>query len=201
VSLLAKAIRHQVKSLLLGKTAAEDRVFTNRRAPLHPGEVGPSIVIYTLRDEAKRIGFSNRVWQRGLRLGIEVHYRQLGAAVAALPGDPPVVELDDALDDVCDQVERILLDDSGNLGLPPEIVSGTGTEIEDRTVAETQTDEAVYGVALMSFVVPFDTEISPSDEGLLPPWLTAYVNYHLLPPEGLDDDVPEAVDAIVLEQS
>lgn len=91
-----KLIRHAVRDLLINKTSAGERIYTNRRTALWDNAL-PAIVIFTTSQDDELYSVSPRELMRTAQIGIEL--------VVAKEGEIP---LDDEMDDLCEQVERVL---------------------------------------------------------------------------------------------
>jgi len=126
-----KIIRHAIRDLLIGKTAAGTRVYTNRRTALWDNAL-PAIVIFTSSQDDELFNVSPRDLKRSVQIGIEL--------VTAAEG---VIPLDDVMDDLSEQVERILFN---NPMLRRHIDDADGAVAEPLLPLRTETDTNYEGI-------------------------------------------------------
>lgn len=180
---IRKRIRHTLRDALLAAgTAAGTRVETNRSSRVWRGKL-PALVIYTLDDGAEEFGESPKSYSRSLRVTVEVWTTKSAAE-----------EEDDALDDLVDQVEDVLLPliplitqaVEGNVGMSGYEGVQTGFDSDG---------ERILAGARLTFRFHYYTEPSyiPSDG--LAPFTLAHVEHDL---EG--GDPIDATDDISLPQ-
>ena len=94
-----KAIRKAIQTLLKGKTDAGQNVFSNLSSPSWREDL-PSVVIYTRSEDIEAQDVSPREYKRTVELAVEI--------MAEGPEDPNTSDgtfLEDALDDIAEQVE------------------------------------------------------------------------------------------------
>lgn len=103
MSATRKAIRAHVVGLLMGETAAETRVFSNRSAPVDAGDELPAIVVWADREEARKLQEAPLVWRRTLEVRVEALARAKGHPAVA-PAGGSTTSLADVLDDLCAEV-------------------------------------------------------------------------------------------------
>ena len=104
-----KEIRKGVLDLLLGKTVAEDRVFANRTPPISQRDELPVILIYPEGEEdtvLQHYGTQSKLKRKDLSLIVEIIVEETSERL-----------LNDAIDDLADQVEDLIekSDKIGNL--------------------------------------------------------------------------------------
>jgi minor tail protein U len=129
------SIRDAVESLLMDETDAGENVYANRETRLWRTEL-PSICIYTKDESANGRDLSSRQSIRTLQLIIEIK-------VKATSGT------DDALDDICDQVEEIIKDNND--------LSGTSlaTQYISTEITLDAESEEESGVAILTYQVKY----------------------------------------------
>ena len=110
-----KAIRQAMASLLVGKTAAADRVFANRTAPLWEAEL-PAIIVYTRSEASRILDAAAKRYERTVSLSVE--------CVAQAVND-----VDDVLDDMAEAIEQAVAADDTLAGTASD-VEVTSTELE-----------------------------------------------------------------------
>lgn len=95
-----KTIRDALAALLLSKTDAGTRVYSNRSRPQNINKL-PAIGIYNVGDSAELFDESPRRYRRRFSIAIDCY-------IKFTEGE----EIDDALDDFADQVERVIFGDT-----------------------------------------------------------------------------------------
>ena len=117
-----KAIRNAMKDLLLaGNTAAADRVFASRGHPLQKDEL-PAILVYTLQEGSEVFEASPKRYRRTVQVAVD--------CIASLSE-----HVDDALDDLAEQIETLVAADD-TLGGTASDCELTQTEMSIAQVAE-----------------------------------------------------------------
>lgn len=136
-------IRNAIKTAVTGLLTTGSRVFVSRVYPLQPGDL-PCLMIYTMEDKSK-------VATRGPGRLI---LRTVSIAVDAIVSASSAV--DDALDDICRQVE-VALHGSTLGGIALDV------RLDTTTVGLDGSSEQPFGVARMTWLVDYQhTEGSPS---------------------------------------
>lgn len=136
--LIRKAVEDALKA---ANTVAGARVFGNRARQIMPKEI-PCILVYTKNETAEVFVESPREYQRHLALSLEL------VAQAEKEED-----LDDVLDDFCEQVERAMFVDEtfGKLATDTLLVD---TEIEILTEGVNP-----VGAAKLTFSIPYTQQL------------------------------------------
>lgn len=113
-----QTIRHSVRTILAGRTAAGDRVFTTREIPLRRTQL-PAITIYSLEESAEVGAGGDHVTKLDRSLQLEL------LIIASL-----TEAVDDELDAIAEQVESAMRADPA-LGLDGTVFDSalTGTVI------------------------------------------------------------------------
>lgn len=163
-----KAIRHAVAAALLGNTDAGQCVYVSRMRPLSAEKL-PAIFVYTLNESARVFTESPRELERTLTLGVEIIARADSG-------------LDDLLDDIAAQVERILSENQYP-ACAADIVY-TGAEITLGREGDNQ-----HGSCVLTYDVTYYTpDVSDGvsgpgvpPENVLTPFETANVKYKVPP--------------------
>ncbi|MEF2145125.1 MAG: hypothetical protein V3573_06740 [Desulfovibrionaceae bacterium] len=169
-------IRQAVVAALLGKTGAGSRVFASRTRPLASRQL-PAIGVYALSEEADHQRTSPRTYERILQLAVDViTWEDAG--------------LDAALDQLCVEIEAVLLPDP-TLGGACEDFTYRRAEIN---LLPAQSSDPGKGAALLVFEATYSTD-QPTPS--LDDFRTAVAGWDLAPEP---DGVPEAVDTITLPQ-
>lgn len=151
-------IRQAVKAQLLGATAAEDRVYTNRMFPYTRAQL-PALAVYTLEEEVEPFNTAPRELKRTLQLAIE-------AAVEETE------EVDDALDVLALQVEAAMdLDETLGGTASDSLLSSTQMEV-------IETGSRSAGVIRLEYTVTYYTHVPQVREGL-DDFVTADVRHSL----------------------
>lgn len=128
-------IREAVKTMLLSNTSAGANVFSNRVSAYWKSEL-PSISIFTTEEEAVPRNVGNRQSIRTMNLRIEIHAEA-------------TEDLDQALDDIADEVETIL---SADTGLTGQAINSTYTGCETELSADATTP---VGVIALNYSVKY----------------------------------------------
>lgn len=180
-----KAIRHAIAAVLLNNTAAGAHVYASRTRKI-PASSLPAILIYTREESAEIYNASPRELKRVLSVGIEI---------AARADD----DLDDALDDIAQQVERIMSEN--------QTLSDTASDVLlTRTdIALTSEGDNQHGSAILAYDVTYYTlDVSEGVEGpgvpqenVLTPFARGGTEWR---PNGATADSPETKDLINLPQ-
>lgn len=188
-----KEIRKKIGEILMLNTAAGANVFVSRTRKISASSL-PAILVYTRQETAEEFNTAPRELKRTLTVGIEI---------VARADD----ELDDTLDDLAQEVERImsenqlLADDDGD----PESercsdIAYTGAEITLTGDGDNQ-----HGACVLSYDVTYYTkDVSEGVAGagvpshvVLTPFETAGVEWRVPP---FNDTQPETQDEISLPQ-
>lgn len=190
MSLLRKAIRREVVARLSGRTIALDRVTSNRGNAVWEEEV-PALVIYTRREDLEKQNVAPIRYRRELRLAVELYVEEVkGKAI------------DDQIDDLCEQVEQLLLPAMMLPGTPDDLeLDATDSLLESVEIDVDADGVALLGAARMTFLWVYYQNIDEldSEEGRESVGIfeRAFVRWDFPPPDGL----LEAVDDIELPQS
>lgn len=142
-----KLIRDHAVSMLMGQTAAGSKVFANRVRPLISNgwlDRLPAIVIYTLDESSEIFNAAPREYMRTVQLMVEIQARAEES-------------LDDVLDAIADDVERILLRD--------DTLGGTVNDLRyaQTRMALREDGENLIGACLIQFDAEYLDE-RPDDE-------------------------------------
>lgn len=184
MSLARKAIRRAIGQALFRRTAAQERVYTNR--PEANWDItAPTIFIRSTREQVDPKSFSPRVYDRTLTI-------EIGCIVAdalAVKG-----KVDDQADDLAQQVEDILLHDPALDQLPAlaKIVRSP----KDSGLRSAELDMEVGDRVLAGWTITLEvryvtTHLPPSQRTLSP--LEAFdIDWDLAPP----DELVEAKDEV-----
>ena len=173
---IRKAIRNKTATLLKGNTGAKERVFPSAVYPLDEDEL-PAILVYTLKEKSEVYDISPRTDRRTLDLVVECAAQHDG--------------LDDAMDDLTDDVERLLLDRDAY----SDIRCIESVEYRSVKIAFSADGETASGAAQMLFEVVYITDTTV--EADLVPWLRAHVE---MKPENALPDTPPCIDDVNLPQ-
>lgn len=139
-----KNIRQKVVELLLYKTAAEDRVFSNPARNLWQENL-PAILVYSRSETVNEFSSAPRTLKRSLRLAIE--------CVANADEN-----LDDQLDDLTEEVERALGADESLGGLASDCL------LEEVTMELKGDGQTVIGSCALTYLVTYFSEIKDESE-------------------------------------
>lgn len=174
-----KLIRQEVQARLWGKTVAEDRVFATRVVPLKGQEV-PAISVYALDEESDDEESAPRELRRDLDLAIEAWVKHSKSAPA-----------DDAMDDICEQIENLMHAD------PYLKTAAHGELAADMVLASTRLEvievgDRLLGIAVLVYAVTYRT-LAPEAPELLDEFLTAAAK-HRIPGTTDDNDVEDLID-------
>lgn len=91
---IRKEIRAWLRDQLVNQTQAEERVFVNRRAPIHEDAEYPLILIYSEPEDATVSNVSNYSYIRTYQVIVDIRAR----------GE----SIDDSLDDIAEEIEAIM---------------------------------------------------------------------------------------------
>ncbi len=190
MSLRRKAIRQAVVARLTGRTIAQDRVASNRGNQVWEEEV-PALVVYTRREDLEKHNQSPIKYRRELRLAVELYVEETKG-----------LDIDDQIDDLCEQVEQLLLPAMMLPGTPDDLeLDATDSMLESVEIDVDADGVKLLGAARMTFLWVYYQEIDEldSEEGRESVGLfqTAFVRWDFPPPDGLS----EAVDDIKLPQA
>lgn len=169
MSATRKAIRHAITDVLLGNTDAGANVFPSRILPVWATEL-PYIAVYTRDETAEIFNESPRELKRVVSVAIEI-------------GGRADESLDDVLDDLAQQVERIMSENQ-TLGDVASNVLLTRTDI-----ALADEGQQKHGGCVMTYEVTYYTlDVSEGVEGpgvpdanVLTPFETADTQYKVPP--------------------
>jgi len=160
-----KAIREAFRQRLIGRTAAEDRVFASRLAPIRVGmleDEGPALLIYVRGETIDPADYSitgeDGVARRRLEVTIE------GVAIGSQT-------VDDVLDDLANEIEAALED----WDIP-------GYEAADPRLVESEIDvseafERPVGSCALTYVLNYYTPFRVRDPGTTPDDLFAEIQH------------------------
>lgn len=142
-----KVIRHAVRDALKGKTAAVGRVFASRVVPLRRTEL-PAIAVYTLEEtvDPESRASAPRELERQMPVVIEGW---------VTPGD----NADDAMDDLAEQIERVMHADPYLGGVVAESI------LESTSMEVLEDGERLMGLVMLTYAVTYQTQSpeAPSD--------------------------------------
>ena len=177
-----KAIRHAVVALLKNVTGADERVYATRTDTLKKSGM-PAISVYTLRDPVRPD--SEDAAQRELT-------RDLKLEIACWVSHSDALSVDDAMDDICEQVEAAMEADrylSGAAG--DSVLEGTVMQV----VEEDGRSDPLIGIATLTYSVTYRSifTFGPFDD-----FLRAKATHRLV--EGLPDDTVPADDGPFIVQ-
>lgn len=133
-----KEIRHAIGNVLRGNTSVGDHVYVSRTRKL-PKTAMPGILVYTLEESAEIFNAAPRLLERVLSVGIQI--------VARADED-----LDDVLDGIAWEVERIMSENQTLGGLVSDIV------LSRTDIALTDEGDNQHGGAILSYDVTYYTE-------------------------------------------
>ena len=138
MSFSRKKIRKEILKLLVGKTAAKDRVRFNR-AEKNWGENLPAITLFFRGEVVEQTDEAPRRMKRNLSLEVEViTYGEDGEC------------LNDRMDELCEQVEQALSIDDSLAGSANDILLANVTDME--TEAE---GTKVYGAIKLNYLIEY----------------------------------------------
>ncbi len=181
-----KSIRQGVRRLLLGRTSAGSRVFTNRSEAIQHDRTGgelPALLVLTPTEPVEMAAQAPPVYRRRLRIAIEliVHRNEGFEAgkdeVGVALGETETEELDR----LCRDVEQLLLAD-------PTLEMTTGIRLaDDCEYVDTQFDfqdraEQVIGSARIQFDFIYQTEILERGVALAVDLKSVHVDHAPKPP-------------------
>lgn len=172
-----KTIRDALATLLLNKTAAVDRVYSNRSRPQSVSKL-PAIGIYNAGDTAALFDESPRRYRRQFNIAVDCYVKDTG-------GD----EIDDTLDDLADEVERAVFADTTVGGTVSDIRLG---ETSDVMVSDQREQTAMLTITWQAILFQDAPEEEAAD---LPDYTTTRAEWDI--PDG--DDV-DATDDLTLPQ-
>jgi len=139
VSHKRKAIRHAMRDVLLASPTLSGRVFTTRARPTETREL-PVVILYALDENAERINYQGSL-MRALSVAVEIRATAAGS-------------LDDALDDLCAEVERVLAAARQLAGLAADsVLASTAIGLDGE-------GEARQAIATLRYNVRYQTDAS-----------------------------------------
>jgi len=140
-----KDIRKRVVELLKGKTAAKDAVFPNASVPPWHEEL-PVILVYPRNENASEYAIAPRELKREVQIGIEII--ATGPETDEEGQSPPEGEsLEDILDNLAEEIERILAADETFGGLADDsILTGTDFTFDSEGGAPVGSCRLTYNV-------------------------------------------------------
>lgn len=164
-----KTIRQNIAAVLMGNTAALANVFASRTRKISAASL-PAILVYTKQETAEIFNVSPRELKRVLTVGIEIVARTDDG-------------LDDELDDIAAQVERIMSENQ-TLGDVASEIQYTGADI-----ALTADGDNQHGGCTLAYDVTYYTlDVSEGVAGdgvpaanVLHPFETANIEYKVPP--------------------
>lgn len=167
-------IRNAVKALLLNHTDAGTRVHTTQLIPWQRSEL-PAASIYTLEESSDNQQTGPRSYKRELQLVVEIGIEAVETG------------MDDALDNLADQVERAMAVDYtlGNLA-------------EDCTLVQSEMEITVLGKRELGFmrlgyVVTYYTDMVDLAPATLDDFDTADIHYNLENSQAVADQAHDLV--------
>lgn len=173
-----QVIRHAVRSLLLGHTAAKDRVHASRDVPLRRNEV-PAVLVYTVEEPVESDSDTTAPRELTRRLRLEI-----AGVVGPDPADK--IRVDDALDALALEIETVMHAD-------PFLGGACGDSILENTTISLRPDgEINMGIVALSYRVTYRTMAPDTTESdaARDEFLVGDSKYK--PPGTLDDaNVPE----------
>ncbi|MGD9664616.1 MAG: hypothetical protein AB7U34_05375 [Novosphingobium sp.] len=179
-----KTIRHAIKDALLNNTSAGAHVYASRTRPI-PATSLPAILVYTNNEAVEIFNESPREYRRTLTLGIEIAARADEA-------------LDDTLDDIAQEIERILSENQTPGGADTLLL--TGAEIVLTKDGDNQHGSCVLTYDAIYFTLDVSEGVAgpgvPADN-VLTPFERGGVVWR---PNGATEDSPQAEDEILLTQ-
>jgi len=189
---MRKLIRKKVAELLKNNTAAGKRVFPNASVPPNEKQL-PVILIYPRSESAAKYAEAPRELERGLDLAIEIY--AAGPEVDEDGNEPEDEDsLEDILDDLSEQVERIMHKDETLQGTADDSIL-TNTEMEF-----SGTGAQPIGSSRLTYSVTYYTHAPRSIEQQLDRidnFEKANVDWNISD----DDNTREAKDTIALDQT
>lgn len=180
-----KTIRKAVAAVLNGNTSAGANVFASRVRPVSSASL-PAILVYANDEEVEVFNASPREYKRTLTLGIEI---------AARADDG----LDDALDDIAQQVERIISENQTAGGASDYYLSGVHIELTGEGNSQHGSCILTYDVEYYTYDVSLGVA-GPGvpDENILEDFKRGGTTWR---PNGATEDSPQAQDLFPLEQA
>lgn len=186
MSLLRKYLRTEVANRLMGNTIAESRVTTNRGNAVWDEEV-PALAIYCRREDVEKLNTSPIRLRRACLIAVELYV-----------GETKGKNISDQIDDLCEQVEQILLPAMHLPGTTEELeLDSTDSGLQSVEIDVDAQGEALLGAARLTFLWVYYQNIDELDSvqnedlGLFE---RAFVSWDFPPPNG---DL-EAVDDIAI---
>lgn len=162
-----KLIRNAIAGLLKGNTDCGDRVFSSRAHAIM-GEPLPLILVYTRTDTAERYIEAPKEYKRTAKLAVEIVAEKTEGKC-----------LDDELDDLCRQVETLIMRDDRLGDLASEI------ELGDTEIDFDSDGEVPFAAARLTFdVVYFDQLPAPEEADKLDGFNTVNVKIDQHPIDG-----------------
>lgn len=186
MSLLRKYLRKEVAARLLGKTIAGARVTTNRGNAVWEEEV-PALAIYCRREDVEKLNTSPVRYRRACLIAVELYV-----------GEAAGKDISDQVDDLCEQVEQLLLPAMHLPGTPEELeLDATDTGLQSVEIDVDAQGEALLGAARLTFLWVYYQnvdELAAGDNEVLGLFDHAFVRWDFPPANG---DL-EAVDDIAI---
>lgn len=177
---IRKQIRHAIADVLRGNTLAGENVFASRTRKISE-KLLPAILVYTREESFEVFNASPLEWKRTLTVGIEI--------VARADED-----LDDQLDDIAGEVERIMSENQ-TLDCLASDVAPSRIEIQLTADGDNQ-----HGACILTYdIVYYTFDVSEGEEGpgvptrnVLHPFQTANVDYKVPPSQDVSatDNIP-----------
>ncbi|WAP69043.1 hypothetical protein [Jiella pelagia] len=171
-----KDIRKAFKSALEGKTQAGFKVFTSRAQALSPSDL-PCIVVYSRSEAVEEYNAAPLEYKRTVSIAIEIIANGLR-------------ELDDALDDIAEDVERVVFSD--------DTLGGACSDIRLSQVEMDITSEGdtPIGSCRLTFDCIYYKEAPQDLSGALDNFDKAHLRYDISPSDGSN----EAEDEVIMPQ-
>lgn len=187
MSLLRKFIRQTVVARLKGRTIAQGRVSSNRGNKVWEEEV-PALAVYSRREDLEKLNVAPIRYRREVRIAVEVFVEERQGFV-----------IDEQVDDLCEQVEQVLLPAMMLPGTPDSLeLDATDCRLESVEIDVDSEGKRLLGAARMTFLWVYFQDIDEldSEEGREAVGLFrhAFVRWDFPPPDG----ALEAADDIVL---
>lgn len=158
-----------VERLKAASTSADSRVFANRALPLFKNEL-PAILVY-LSSEPSEISIeAPREYRRNLQLTLELVAQNNSEG-----------GLDDALDELAEQVERVMFEDETFGGLVSDTILG------ETTAEIIEEGEKPVGAVKISFSMPYFQQIPAEPTYPLDPFKTANTKIDMAPKDGVNN--------------
>lgn len=183
MTLQAKRIRLEVRNLLLGNTAAEERVECNTSEPVRLSELRkPELRVHTRSEELERRGTAPPHFIHRLRVAVEGYVSKSSTAKDHLGN---VLSQDDAADDLVHQVLDRLMPNLRLPGIPEEDVAldADACTYEGRESQDEYQGTRPEGTFRLTFVYAYSTAWPEQATGTLHPLAEFGVDWNLAPPD------------------